>query len=550
MRFPAGLIVGMMVLASIAGTVSGADEEDTCAVLFDFGNGRVMWADVPVTEGMNAFNVTVEAAYMVGLDLHHEEYALGPMIDSIGGVSNGQTLNDPAWILSVWNSTSNSWESASTGASYVSAIDFKAITWKYDLWGGPMPIATPEHRYPWTSFRHDALNNGAMSDQKIDMANFTLKWSKNLKNGGIQSSIAGANGHIYVVTRGVMNEDFTFATDAKSSVFCLDASGNEVWRKNIGAGDYQAGSPLIHGGILVVPSADGKLYAFDVADGAEKWTFNTGSGSSYGITSSPIAYLNNIIVAAGNGKLFSVDAADGAENWNVTVSQVIYSSSPAIYDGVIYIGDDSGNVSAYAADGSYLWSTPVGGKIRASPLVDADNSRIVVTSGSSNGNITALYLNNGTIQWQTKIDVTSASVSLSSKGYIAATAYDLIMVDFEGDKIWNCSLGETFGGGAPTVVGDMIFVVTNEASSRLVAIDLMGKVVKETTLTPANWAVHSPTFIDGILYVASDNGYIYAFSDIEDVKNDNPWLLLGGLAAVIVIAAVGLVYWNGKRKGE
>lgn len=553
MRFIAGLIVGMMVLAAVAGVVSGADEKDTCAVLFDFGNGRVMWADVPIEEGMNGFNVTVEAADTLGLDLHYDEYEWGPMIDSIGGISNGPTFNDPAWILSIWNSTSGSWESASTGASGVSTSDLEALTWKYDVWGGPAPLATPEHRYPWTSFRYDSMNSGMQEFGQIE--HLALNWSKDLGNGAITGSVVGADNLIYVISGGLLNEDWSFASN--SSLFCLDMTGEVIWNKDIGKG-FQVATPLLYGDMVIAPSADGKLYAFDAADGDELWTFDTGSGSGFGITSSPVAYLTDLIFAAGNGKLFSVNAADGTENWNVAVSSIIYSSSPAIYDGIIYIGDDAGNVSAYAADGALQWSTPVGGKVRASPLVDVDNDRVVVTSSSSNGNITALYLN-GTIAWQTEIDVSSASVSLSSEGYVAATGKNIIMIDFNGDKLWNYSLGETFGGGAPTVVGDLIFAVTNEESSRLVAVDLTGKKVNEMILSPAEYAICAPTFIDGLLFVTSNNGYVYAFSTGSEPINPTapgddpdeiPWLLVGGIAAIVLIAAVGLVYWNGKRKGE
>lgn len=551
MRFFAGLIVGMMVLASVAGIVSGAEEDDTCAVLFDFGNGQVMWADVPVEEGMNAFNLTVEAADMLDLDLEYAVYDWGIWVGPIDGFTSNLVTNQD-WMFSVWNSTTGAWDSPNVGASSYAAEGLEALAWKYDAWTGPMPLATPEHRYPWTSFRYDSMNAGAQQFGDIEYP--ALNWSKDLGNGAISSSVIGANGLVYVISGGLLNDDYS--PSSNSSLFCLDMTGKIIWNKDIGTG-FQVATPLIYGNMVIAPSADGKLYAFDATDGEEEWTFDTGSGSGIGITSSPVAYINSILVAAGNGKLFSVDAADGEENWNVIVSTRIYSSSPAIYDGTVYIGDDSGNVSAYdAADGSHLWSTTVGGMIRASPLVDSANDRIVVSSGASNGNITALYLNNGTIDWQTKIAATSASVSLSSGGYVTVTANDVIMVDFDGNRLWNCSLGETFGGGAPAVIGDRIFVVTNEDSSRLIAINMTGKIVKEIVLDPAEYAVCAPTFIDGYLFVTSNNGYVYAFGagseevigpGTDDDPEEFPWLLFGGIAAIAIIVAVGLMYWRSRK---
>ncbi len=550
MKYIAGLIVGMMVLASIAGTVSGADEEDTCAVLFDFGNGRVMWADVPVTEGMNAFNVTVEAANMLGLDLHYTEYDFGNFIDSIGGVGVPGNF-DVTWNLWLWDSASSAWKESLDGASTISADDFKALSWRYDAWGGPTPLATQDHRYPWTSFRHDPMNAGMQEMGSIKLSD--LNWSKELENGFISSSVVGANGLVYVFDGGDM-----FADDANSTLFCLDIAGNIVWQEKIGKSTYQITSPLLYEDMVIISTADGYVLAFNAADGGETWVFDTESrtiGYDSGMTSSPAAYLDNIIVAASNGKVFSINASDGGGKELFDVGAKIYSSSPAIYDGVIYIGDESGRVLAYGAEsGEEIWheGVKVGeGMVRASPLVDTARGKVIVTSTGDDGAISALDMA-GKIIWQTNIGGSTASVAMAPNGYVAVTASSLVMVDFDGEDLWTRSL-EGQAGGAPTVLGDKIFTVTNEKSSRLISLDMNGTLIDEVVLEPSEYALCSPTFIDGLLFVTSNNGYVYAFSVVEDIRNDengNLWLLLGGLVAVVLIAAIGLVYWNGKRKGE
>ncbi len=275
------------------------------------------------------------------------------------------------------------------------------------------------------------------------------------------------------------------------------------------------------------------------------------------MTSSPAAYVDHIIVAAGNGKLYSIYASNGTEDWNVTVPAKIYSSSPAVHNGVIYIGDDSGNVSAYTTDGSgKIWSTDVRAKeVRASPLIDTTRNMVIVTSKGDSGNMTALNMTSGDIVWQTNLGGSSASVAMAPTGYVAVTATTLVMVDFDGERLLDGPQG-IGGGGAPTVVGDTIFAVTNEESSRLVAVNMTGALVNETVLAPANYAMCAPTFIDGFLFVTSDNGHIYAFSTgseeiigpgPEAAPEEFPWLLVGGIIAVILIAAVGLVFWRSKK---
>jgi len=555
MKLVAGLLVCVMMMAALAGGV-GAEEDDTCAVLFDFGNGRVVWADVPVEEGMNAFNVTVAAAEELGLDLQYSESSYGIMVGPIEGLDYNPATG-AYWGLWIWNATAGAWESSMVGAADIPADSTDAVAWTYSPFGAPAPIAIPEHRYPWTSFRYDDFNTGM---QETDIINATLAWSKDLGNGAIDSAIVGANGLLYVITGGILNyTDFSY--DTNSALFCLNATGAVVWSAEIGAG-YQVGSPLLFGNMVIVPSADGKLYAFDAADGDVEWTYDTGSAATNGITSSPVAYTDSmmtskIVFAAGNGVLYSVYAGNGTLDWSVEVADKIYSSSPAILNGIIYIGDDSGNVSAFAADGSgKLWSTEVGEKVRGSPVLDVARNQVVVAATGANGNITALNMTTGAVMWQTVIGGSSASVAMASNGFVAATASGLFMVDFDGQKLWDLDLGTSFGGAAPTVVGETIYAVTNEAASRLVAVSLDGELLWDDVLEPANYALSAPTVIDGVLYVAADNGHVYAFASSTGVTDPSeegptpeefPWLLVGGIVAILIVVAVGLVYWNGKK---
>ena len=83
------------------------------------------------------------------------------------------------------------------------ANSVEAIAWGYYPWG-ILPLATPDHRSPWRSFRHDNFNTGLQDT--IAPNNITLKWSKNLGNGGIYAPVVAANGLSYAITGGMMNE--------------------------------------------------------------------------------------------------------------------------------------------------------------------------------------------------------------------------------------------------------------------------------------------------------------------------------------------------------
>jgi len=65
-------------------------------------------------------------------------------------------------------------------------------------------------------------------------------------------------------------------------------------------------------------------------------------------------------------------------------------SSPAVANGVVYIGSDDGNVYAIdAANGQKLWSSATGSAVRSSPSV----ANGVVHFGSDNGKLYAASAN-------------------------------------------------------------------------------------------------------------------------------------------------------------
>jgi outer membrane protein assembly factor BamB len=261
-----------------------------------------------------------------------------------------------------------------------------------------------------------------------------------------------------------------------------------------------------------VPSANGKVFAFDAKTGADLWSFDTHSAASYGVTSSPIAYLGKIIVAAGNGKVFSLNE-NGTQAWNMTVASVIYSSSPAVANHTIYIGADDGKLHALAANGSgELWSVSIGSKVRGTPILLKD--MIVVThvhSAPVGGGLTAIGYD-GVVKWRASTSASPASAALLPNGFASIIPTGITKIGFDGQLGWNTSLGTGFAGGAPTVVNGSIYMVTNEANSRLIALSNLGEIYWQQVLSPSQYALSAPTVSDGVLYVSSDNGKVYAFN--------------------------------------
>ena len=67
--------------------------------------------------------------------------------------------------------------------------------------------------------------------------------------------------------------------------------------------------------------------------------------------------------AAGDGNLYALNASTGAKLWSYTTGGAVWSS-PAVANGVVYVGSCDNNVYALnASTGAKLWSYTTGGDV-------------------------------------------------------------------------------------------------------------------------------------------------------------------------------------------
>ena len=117
----------------------------------------------------------------------------------------------------------------------------------------------------------------------------------------------------------------------------------------------------------------------------------------------------------------------------------------------------------------------------------------------------------GIIKWQTSTNASPASAALTSVGFASITPSGVTMVGFNGTLLWR-HLGTGFPGAAPSASNGSIYLVTDEANSRLIALSNFGEVYWQQVLSHSQYALSAPTICDGVLYISSDNGHVYAFN--------------------------------------
>ena len=84
--------------------------------------------------------------------------------------------------------------------------------------------------------------------------------------------------------------------------------------------------------------------------------------------------------------MYALNASTGARLWSFSTGDIIYVSSPAVANGVVYVGSWDHNVYALNAyTGAMRWSFATGNEIWSSPAV----ANGVVYVGSADGYVYA-----------------------------------------------------------------------------------------------------------------------------------------------------------------
>jgi len=170
----------------------------------------------------------------------------------------------------------------------------------------------------------------------IDASTGAQLWSAPISTHNAASSPAVANGVVYI------NGDGLFAFDAKT--------GAQLWSSSIVNG---TSSPAVVGG--VVYCSGGVLAAFDAKTGTVLWSETPGGPVSI-LGDSPAVAKNIVYVGATvpgqhgsfSGMLYALNAKTGKTMWSASVASGI-TSSPAVANGVVYVGSDDGTLYAFNA---------------------------------------------------------------------------------------------------------------------------------------------------------------------------------------------------------
>lgn len=252
--------------------------------------------------------------------------------------------------------------------------------------------------------------------------------------------------------------------------------------------------------------------------------------STSSIASSPAVYDGVVYVGAQFGGLNAYRATSGTLLWIGATAAGINKSSPAVVNGVVYVAAEDNKLYAFKATGCSaatcqpLWTAAIGDNSNAdqsSPTVA--NGVVYVASGST---LDAFSTTSHALLWSApKVSDVWAPAVVNGVVYIGGGGYPAGLVTFSANGTTGCAgtprvckpLWVGNAGSAaissPTVVKGVVYVGANTSLYAFGASGC-GTMICQPLWHHAlsNFASSSPAVANGVAYITSADGRFYALS--------------------------------------
>ena len=309
-------------------------------------------------------------------------------------------------------------------------------------------------------------------DTKSGKLNFKIKIDQsNLKN-------------IEIIRGGIAYfDDRIVYADAYGQIKLFNSiSGETIWSTQI---DFPIlSSPLIYRGYVYVISSDNRIFAIDIDDGSNSWSFQTTAENKKNVkTSSPVAYENLIVVPFSNGELVAFKYDDGRPIWSENVSKVSLVSNFDIKD------------------------------ISANPVINGSN----VYTISTNGKLISTNIINGQRNWG--IDISGSRTPIISGNVIYVIDEDsrLICLDIStGEIYWIRELGKFRKGNkvkdlnlwlSPYLINNLIYNISYFGEIKIVS-PKTGEILAAENLG-IKGIVSQPIVLQDKVYVVDERSSVF-----------------------------------------
>ncbi|MEA2525339.1 MAG: hypothetical protein QOF73_2566, partial [Thermomicrobiales bacterium] len=316
----------------------------------------------------------------------------------------------------------------------------------------PRPQSTAEEPESAPVYRGNPAHTGTQPGPG-PTGDFSLRWSAGYREGATSPTLA--DGVLYVGGR-----DGLHAVDP--------ATGADIWVFRTEAAVTSA--PAVGGGTVSFVDADGGISAVD-AEGRLLWQVpgervHASRGSSPAIADG-IVYVGS---SYSEDAVLALDAVTGEQVWRFVAVENI-DSSPTVVDGVVYVGGsnepegDAFPGMLWAIDartGQEIWRYKTGKDVTSTPAVYDG----VVYAGANDGVLYAVDAASGALLWRFEggPERSYSSSPAVSRGLVYYGGHGGVLYALDagsGDVVWDADLG--LASQQPVVAGGAVYAPTRRA---------------------------------------------------------------------------------------
>jgi outer membrane protein assembly factor BamB len=298
-----------------------------------------------------------------------------------------------------------------------------------------------------------------------------------------------------------------YVGSADGFLYALDvATGGRRWR--FGTGNAVRSTPAVTDGSVYVGSDDGSVYALSTA-GNEQWRVSLGLD----VRASPTPVGDTVYVGGRNGDVYALDAETGDERWSFTTNDPVYGSLPVV-DGVVYVANQAGMVFALdAEDGRRYWVAEVETGVNSPPVVA--NGTLYLAS--ANDQVTALTARFGEREWSRSIPIREPATVAVTEAFVAVPGFDGTLYVLDPDTGADRYQFDAGIRCLSTVVADGVLCIGTTQQVRAIDPETSAQL---WTRTLDSGAQPSLSVAGGVVYAAGRNGSLHAIVGDETPAPD------------------------------
>lgn len=266
----------------------------------------------------------------------------------------------------------------------------------------------------------------------IFSAPLTVRWQFDSHNT-ITLSPASSNSYIYLPL-------------SAGEIVSLNAiDGQLIWRTEIG-GDISASPIADERGVYIASKAGettnpsqvlrstGAIRALSQSTGITLWMRTL----HFPIQGALTASATRLFGGSADGRIYAFNKANGEILWTVQHTSS-FSSQPSLHNGRLYIGSDDGTLIALdETSGTILWRYRTRGALRGAVAV----SNNIIFFGSADGYVYAFSETSGRLLWRRRAGAAVQAVLLTDSGIIVTSLDNFVYLlsPRRGELLWKRQL--------------------------------------------------------------------------------------------------------------